>query len=89
MEQGAEAPSPIHSSGPGGPGLPILDDEGLRRDTQRKGGDDISEDPREAQEGVGESFRQEDGDLRSNEGQGPVSVCGGLGSGCGRGLGLG
>ena len=69
VEQGAETPSPIQRTGWGGPGLPVPGDEGLRRDTQHRRGDDNSEDPRKAQGRVGEPLRQEDGDLRSREGE--------------------
>jgi len=89
VEQGAETPSPIQCPGQGGPGLPVPGDEGLRRDTQRKGGDDNSEDPRKAQGRVEEPLRQEDGDLRGGEGQDPFGVCRGVGSGSSRGLGPG
>ena len=49
VAEGAEAQGPLHRIGPGGPGLPLPDDEGLRQGEQRRRREDNSEDPRKAQ----------------------------------------
>ena len=75
VAQGAEAQGPIYRTGPGGKEHPVPGDEGLRRDTQRRCGDDNSEDPRKAQGSVEEPLRQEDGDLRNPEGENRILLC--------------
>ncbi len=89
VEPGAETPSPILRSGPGGPGLHVPDDEGLRRDTQRKGGDDITKDPHKAQECVEEPLRQTDGNLWSGDSLEPIGICCKVGSRSSRDVGQG
>jgi len=79
VAKGTEAQSPLHRSGPGGPGLPVPDDEGPRQGEQRRSGDDYSEDPRKAQGRAGEPLRQKDGDLRNPEGNEHIRKGGGVG----------
>jgi len=79
VEKSAEAQDPVHRPRRVRPELPISDDEGLRRGTQCKSGDDNSEDPRKTQARVGEPIHQEDGDLRNRESEDHIRMGGGVG----------